>query len=254
MSAGSRNRAKIKHANGFCLKLTILLPLLAAGFSTSSASPAPQGHGLQVVELFQSQGCSSCPPANANVMAPGGRPDVLTLSWQVTYWDYLGCKDSFAQPVFTQRQHEYARALGHDGVRTPQVVVNARGDVVGANQGELDGALRKSARGGDAISLVLGPGKVVLSGAATSPDQPHRPQGHCRLLLTGDVTCDARLRQEARSQSSGADGRSFRCRVAQIWRKPDRWVMPRYSMSPDFPDVRIECVYALKGGLDCCTL
>ena len=150
------------------LILASMVPVLAAGCSASNAAPAAPGHGLQVVELFQSQGCSSCPPANANVMALAGRPDVLTLSWQVTYWDYLGWKDSFAQPAFTERQHEYARALGHDGVWTPQVVINGRGDVVGADQGELVGALHRFDRGGDLVRVVLSPGKVALSGASTN--------------------------------------------------------------------------------------
>ena len=82
---------------------------------------------LQVVELFQSQGCSSCPPANANVIALARRSDILALSWQVTYWDYLGWKDSFAQPAFTERQRRYAQALGHGSVWTPQVVINGAG-------------------------------------------------------------------------------------------------------------------------------
>jgi hypothetical protein len=63
-----------------------------------------------VLELFQSQGCSSCPPANANLNAIADRPDVLALSFGVTYWDQLGWKDSFAKPAFTERQKAYARA------------------------------------------------------------------------------------------------------------------------------------------------
>ena len=86
--------------------VALLATALAACSQGQAAAPppAPAGHGLQVVELFQSQGCSSCPPANANVMALADRADVLTLSWQVTYWDYLGWKDSFAQAAFTDRK------------------------------------------------------------------------------------------------------------------------------------------------------
>jgi hypothetical protein len=146
------------------LVLASLISVTAAGCREGNAAPAPAGHGLQVVELFQSQGCSSCPPANRNVMALADRGDVLTLSWQVTYWDYLGWKDSFAQPGFTERQRSYARALGHDGVWTPQVVVNGRGDVVGADAAELNRALRRYDRGGDSVVVALKAGKVVLSG------------------------------------------------------------------------------------------
>ena len=144
--------------------LAAMLGTALAACSAGQAAPLPPGHALQVVELFQSQGCSSCPPANANVMALAGRPDVLTLSWQVTYWDYLGWKDSYAQPAFTARQHAYADALHHDGVFTPQVVVNGRGDVIGGAKGEVEGALRRLDRGGDAVSLTLSAGQATVSG------------------------------------------------------------------------------------------
>ena len=75
----------------------------------ASAAQAADVRHPTVVELFQSQGCSSCPPANANVNALAARPDILALSFAVTYWDGLGWKDIFAQPAFTARQWEYAR-------------------------------------------------------------------------------------------------------------------------------------------------
>lgn len=146
----------------------VLAAALAACSSGQAAPLAPKvsGHGLQVVELFQSQGCSSCPPANANVLALADRPDVLTLSWQVTYWDYLGWKDTYAQPAFTARQNAYASALHHDGVFTPQVVVNGRGDVVGGRQGEVEGALQRFDRGGDSVSVKLTGGDLTVSGSS----------------------------------------------------------------------------------------
>src|ERR1700749_2855374 len=80
-----------------------------------------------VIELFQSQGCSSCPPAEANVGAISDRPDVLALAFEVDYWDRLGWKDTFSKPAWTARQYAYARAMGHgDSVYTPQVVVNGK--------------------------------------------------------------------------------------------------------------------------------
>src|ERR1700678_1390875 len=108
------------------------LMLALAGLATLSTGAAGAGDRTHptVVELFQSQGCSSCPPANANVMALADRPDLLTLSFGVTYWDDLGWKDTFASPQFTARQWDYARALHHTEVFTPQVVVDGRADVV----------------------------------------------------------------------------------------------------------------------------
>ena len=138
--------------------------LAACSPGQAAPPPAPSGRGVQVIELFQSQGCSSCPPANANVMALADRPGVLTLSWQVTYWDYLGWKDSFAQAAFTARQRAYAGALGHDGVFTPQVVVNGRGDVVGTARGEVEQALRRFDRGGDGVTVMLRAAQVTVAG------------------------------------------------------------------------------------------
>ena len=100
---------------------------------------------LTVVELFQSQGCSDCPPANANVMALSGRPDLLTLSFGVTYWDYLGWKDTFASPQYTARQWDYTHALHHSEVYTPQVVVNGRADIVGRDKAALEALIARQA-------------------------------------------------------------------------------------------------------------
>ena len=99
--------------------LAILAALPSKAFAADAAHPA-------VIELFQSQGCSSCPPAAANVMAISGRADVLALAFEVDYWDRLGWKDTFSKPAWTARQYSYARAMGRDGVYTPQVVVNGR--------------------------------------------------------------------------------------------------------------------------------
>jgi len=78
-----------------------------------------------VLELFTSQGCSSCPPANkfASNLAQS-RDDALVLSYGVTYWDYLGWKDTFGDLAFTQRQRDYGKALGARNVYTPQMVIN----------------------------------------------------------------------------------------------------------------------------------
>src|ERR1700743_2730156 len=79
--------------------------------SAQAATPPPPA----LVELFTSQGCSSCPPANANLIQLANRPDVLALSFDVTYWDYLGWKDTFDSPAYTQRQRDYEAPLGPSG-------------------------------------------------------------------------------------------------------------------------------------------
>jgi hypothetical protein len=115
-----------------------------------------------VVEIFQSQGCSSCPPANANMLALSNRPDLLTLSFGVTYWDQLGWKDTFASPRYTERQWEYARAFHRSNVFTPQVVVNGRADVVGHNRSELVALIRKQSRTGNAPDLRIENGSALV--------------------------------------------------------------------------------------------
>src|SRR5918911_4976469 len=95
-----------------------------------AASQTPKA----VVELFTGQGCSSCPPADAFLLELAGRPDVVALSFPVDYWDYLGWKDTLAQPAFTARQRAYASARNDKQVYTPQAIVNGAKAVVGSDR------------------------------------------------------------------------------------------------------------------------
>lgn len=145
----------------------LLAALLAAALTPLSARAADAAHPV-VVELFTSQGCSSCVPALANLTTLTRRSDVLALSFGVTYWDYLGWKDSFAQPVFTERQTLYERSLGHQGPFTPQVVVNGSADVVGNQLSEIQRLITRLGppRGGPEIALGA---QQVSVGAASAP-------------------------------------------------------------------------------------
>ncbi len=97
-----------------------------------------------VVELYQSQGCSSCPPANAALNTIADQSNVIALSFAVTYWDRLGWKDIFADTAYTQRQYNYAEALGKANVYTPQMVINGTRAITGNRPGELTRALAAS--------------------------------------------------------------------------------------------------------------
>ena len=153
------------------MRVTWALPLLALASCGASAPATPMAGGKAdaahptVVELYQSQGCSSCPPAIANVNALADRPDVLPLMFAVTYWDQLGWKDQFDDPAYTSRQWDFARAQGRGQVATPQVIVNGRAAVNGGAKGELDQAIATNARGlgGPAIARA---GNTVTVGAA----------------------------------------------------------------------------------------
>lgn len=104
----------------------IFLPLAAlalASMSSSVMAGETSANPTHVVELFTSQGCSSCPPANRFVTKLSENPETLVLSYGVTYWDYLGWKDTFGDPEFTQRQRDYRDAFGAANIYTPQIVL-----------------------------------------------------------------------------------------------------------------------------------
>jgi len=111
--------------------LALALAVALAACAAKTADVASAVGGPIVVELYQSQGCSSCPPAEANLARIADRPDVIALNFAVTYWDQLGWKDTFAQSAFTQRQWDYAHAMGQGNVFTPEVVVDGRKGGVG---------------------------------------------------------------------------------------------------------------------------
>lgn len=101
---------------------------LAVGMMLSCAAVANAQPRPVVVELFTSQGCSSCPPADAYLATLSARPDIIALSFHVGYWDDLGWRDRFALPASVERQNNYARKLHHSSVYTPQLVVDGRED------------------------------------------------------------------------------------------------------------------------------
>jgi hypothetical protein len=140
----------------------VLAPLLVAAPAFAADSSRPT-----VIELFQSQGCSSCPPANAALVHYADRPDWLALTFAVTYWDRLGWKDSFGQPAFTERQYAYARSVG-GGVYTPEVVVNGRAADVGDDVAQVEALAAKTDRGASG-PLVTVAGDAVTIGAGQAP-------------------------------------------------------------------------------------
>lgn len=153
----------------------LLLGLRGATAQTPQAgatsAPATQAVGevKGVVELFTSQGCSSCPPADALFGKLAKRNDILALTMPVDYWDYLGWKDTLASPANTARQKGYAHARGDGAVYTPQAVINGQAHVNGASEGQIEAALRKTATGRVALSGRLEPDALVVdAGPATT--------------------------------------------------------------------------------------
>lgn len=114
-------------------------------FALSAGSPALAGQFREgpkaVLELFTSQGCSSCPAADAMLDELGQRDDVIALAYHVDYWDYIGWEDTFGAKEYSQRQRDYASAWGSSRIFTPQLVVNGECGVVGNKRNKVDAAL-----------------------------------------------------------------------------------------------------------------
>lgn len=143
-----------------------LLGLLLHAMPVAATQPAPV-----LVELFTSQGCNSCPPADALLGELAKRPEVLALAFHVTYWDRLGWKDTLGDERFTARQRDYARLLGRHQLYTPQAVVAGQLDLVGSSGGRLLKAVDTVVEHGEARPVeIAADGAVVLP--ALSDDQP----------------------------------------------------------------------------------
>ncbi len=140
---------------------------LLAIFLAFVAAPVAAGEPpLTVVELFTSQGCSSCPPADALIGELAERDDILALSHHVDYWDYLGWRDTLARPVNTERQRAYARDLGLRYVYTPQVVIQGAYQATGSHrEAVMEGIVR--ARPDNPVPVTIarggGEGEMVIS-------------------------------------------------------------------------------------------
>jgi len=131
-----------------------LIPFVAA-FAMSLAGAAQADPSPVVVELFTSQGCSSCPPADKLLHELALRDDVIALALHVDYWDYIGWKDPFGKSEHADRQRAYAAAAGRRTIYTPEMVVQGQSDIVGAKPMKLAKAIAEHARAADKVSLTV---------------------------------------------------------------------------------------------------
>jgi hypothetical protein len=111
------------------------------GASADDARSEPQQQ-MNVLELFTSQGCSSCPPADALLNDLAKRDDIVALSFPVSYWDYLGWKDTLAKKQYNDRQYTYAQIRGDRDIYTPQLVVNGMTHVIGSHPDAIQAAIK----------------------------------------------------------------------------------------------------------------
>lgn len=127
----------------------LVIPSVAAAQVAAKASGAPKANiidNVPMVELFTSQGCSRCPPADRNLAELADRDDVLALALHVDYWDYLGWRDTFGQAEHTARQAEYRDKLGSRVLFTPQMIVEGAASVPGFRLDLIDAAIEKAER------------------------------------------------------------------------------------------------------------
>ena len=127
-------------------RTSAVLFILALAPAAARAQEAPQRPITAIIELFTSQGCSSCPPADELLKTYSETSGVLALSLPVDYWDYIGWKDTLASPKNTERQRAYVKSFGRGPVYTPQAVINGVTDVVGSDQTAMDRAIQKSSK------------------------------------------------------------------------------------------------------------
>ncbi len=140
----------------------LLSTILAAWMAFTVTASA---NGPVVVELYTSQGCSSCPPADKLFHQIAQRDDVIALSLHVDYWDYIGWKDEFADPAHAMRQRDYARKAGRRSIYTPEMIVNGMTDIVGARPIELAEAIMAHKDKGTAkhLNLARADGSLTVS-------------------------------------------------------------------------------------------
>ncbi len=166
-----------------------LVALLAAacaaapGAERAVSSPEPV-----LLELFTSQGCSSCPPADRLLsrLAAGSGPVVVPLAFHVDYWNHIGWEDPFSQARWSARQQGYARAFGRDGVYTPQLVVDGAEELVGSDERAVRRAIERAAGRGRAGWVRLGAVRLGAEGLAIEVEAglaAGAPPGRAEVLV-----------------------------------------------------------------------
>ena len=241
-SAGART---FRIPGAFTIGIAVLTWVgLALSPGNVRASENPAGFKA-VVELFTSQGCSSCPPADALLKRYVDRDDVIALSMPVDYWDYLGWKDTFARGQYSQRQRAYARARGDGQVYTPQVVVNGLAHAVGSRASEIENAIEVTnshlAKGGRVpVSIHMeGSTLVVATGDAAAGAAVRSATIWLALVRkTGDV-------QIRRGENGGRHLRYFN--IVRDLRKVGTWKGRAKT-------IRVAGVHSMAEGIDGCTV
>jgi hypothetical protein len=176
---------------------------LAASGRAGDVKPAADESNA-VVELFTSQGCSSCPPADALLGQLTDKPGVVALSYSVDYWDYLGWRDTLGSPANSERQRNYARARGDGRVYTPQVVVDGILHVNGANEAAIEMAMRNAGKRLQDAKVPVGmraDGDTLIVDVGAAPEASDKRAGTVWLAIAKEVETVKVARGENRGRA-----------------------------------------------------
>ncbi len=224
---------------------------LGAGFAVSLvATKADAAAAVPdvVVELFSSQGCSSCPPADRLLTELRAKPGVLAISYHVDYWDYLGWKDTLGSPEFSQRQYDYAKARGDMDVYTPQMIINGGKPLVGSQRSEVYAVLEKSHQAKWPVALkITGGDKEIIVDCGEFQGEGE-PATEATLWLM-PILSEARVvieRGENSGQEIAYNNVVRKLLPAAMWTgKPSRLALPKDGLlTPDCTS----CVALLQEG------
>jgi hypothetical protein len=173
---------------------------VAAPATAEPSAPANK----TVLELFTSQGCSSCPPADALLARLGKNPDLVTLSYSVDYWNYLGWHDTLSSSANSERQRDYARGRGDGSVYTPQMVVNGLAHVNGSNEAAIEMAVRSAAKNLADVKVPVSmhaEGDTLVIGIGAAPEKSDKRAATVWLAIAKKNATVAITRGENRGRS-----------------------------------------------------
>jgi hypothetical protein len=205
--------------------LTFVAVAVCASAAVAHADPRA------VVELFTSQGCSSCPPADKLLGELANDPSLVSISLPIDYWDYLGWKDTLADPRHTARQKSYAKLRGDREVYTPQVVVNGSLHALGSDRSAIERAVGESRKNPAALAL---PVLLKVGDGRLSVALPDSNDGHVAEVwicgLTKAITVSIK-----RGENRGKNITYFN--VVRHWMKLDTWDGKAHSWSVPIRDI-----------------
>src|SRR5262249_54978993 len=169
-----------------------------------SDTPQPARQGKAVIELFTSQGCSSCPPADALLAELAEKPGIVALSYSVDYWNYLGWHDTLSSAANSDRQREYAKARGDGRVYTPQVVVDGILHVNGSDEKAIDQAMDDAAKRLANIRVAVsmhGEGDTLVITVGAAPEESYTRKATIWLAIAKEKETVSVTRGENRGRT-----------------------------------------------------